>query len=112
VIDLRHTAATRLLRGFGSMELVRRLLGHTTEKCTRRYAALVDDDLVSAMEMTAAFQRRGLQEVRDVIRKHSAIEATADLPGALSTLAEAQREMKKKMLAEMRQAHFTYATAA
>lgn len=43
--DLRHTAATQLLRATGNIKLVQRLLGHQNIATTARYAHADDDDL-------------------------------------------------------------------
>lgn len=40
----RHTFATEYLRNGGSLEMLQRLLGHTTPQMTMRYAHLVDMD--------------------------------------------------------------------
>lgn len=48
--DLRHTAATRLVRASGSLKAAQRLLGHTDIKTTARYAHATDDDVRLAME--------------------------------------------------------------
>ena len=47
--DLRHTAATRLLRSTGNLKLVSRLLRHSDVSTTAKYAHVVDDDLREAM---------------------------------------------------------------
>ncbi len=48
--DLRHTAATRLMRNTGNMKLVARYLGHTDIKTTARYLHPDDNDLALAAE--------------------------------------------------------------
>ena len=52
--DLRHTAATRLLRASGNLRLVQKLLGHTDIATTARYAHADLDDLRAALEAVAA----------------------------------------------------------
>lgn len=47
--DLRHTFATRMLRQTGNLKLVSRLLGHTTVETTMRYAHVLNDDLLDAL---------------------------------------------------------------
>lgn len=47
--DLRHTAATRLLRHTGNLKQVQRLLGHTDIATTARYAHVTDHDLRAAL---------------------------------------------------------------
>lgn len=48
--DLRHTAATRLLRATGNLRLVQRLLGHEDIATTTKYAHVTDDDLRQGLE--------------------------------------------------------------
>lgn len=50
--QLRHTAATRLLRATGDLYLVQKLLGHTRITTTERYVHLLDSDLREGMERT------------------------------------------------------------
>lgn len=49
VHDLRHTAATRLLRRTGNLKAVQSLLGHRSIQTTMRYAHFLQDDLRAAM---------------------------------------------------------------
>lgn len=51
--DLRHTAATRVLRQTGNLRLVQRLLGHANIATTARYSHVTQDDLRAALEATA-----------------------------------------------------------
>lgn len=48
--DLRHTSATRLVRGTNNLEAARQLLGHADIKTTQKYANLNADDVRAAME--------------------------------------------------------------
>jgi integrase len=48
--DLRHTAATRLLRDSGNLKLVQKLLRHENIATTAKYAHADDADLRAAME--------------------------------------------------------------
>ncbi|WP_420381698.1 tyrosine-type recombinase/integrase [Novosphingobium sp.] len=48
--DLRHTAATRIVRATGSLKVAQRLLGHSNIATTARYAHASEDDLREAME--------------------------------------------------------------
>lgn len=48
--DLRHTAATRLLRRVNNLKAAQKLLGHTTIDQTARYAHVFNDDLRTMME--------------------------------------------------------------
>lgn len=47
--DLRHTAATRLLRESGNLKMTGKLLRHSDLKSTMRYAHVLDDDLRDVM---------------------------------------------------------------
>jgi integrase len=49
--DLRHFAASRLIRRGVNLLVVRRVLGHSTPALTARYAAIRDDTLAQAMAM-------------------------------------------------------------
>lgn len=54
---LRHTAATELLRGGASMEVVRLMLGHTSYNITQRYLTLDTGDLAKAQYRASVVQR-------------------------------------------------------
>ena len=48
--DLRHTAATRVLRATGNIKAVQKMLGHSDITTTARYAHVLMDDVRAAME--------------------------------------------------------------
>lgn len=48
--DLRHTAATRLVRATGNLKLAQRLLGHTNVSTTSRYAHVTHEELRAGLE--------------------------------------------------------------
>ena len=48
--DLRHTAATRVMRATGNLRLVQDLLGHSDIHTTTRYAHVTKDDVRRALE--------------------------------------------------------------
>lgn len=48
--DLRHTAATRLLRETGNLKLAQKLLGHTAIATTSKYAHALTEDLREGMK--------------------------------------------------------------
>lgn len=50
--DLRHTAATRILRG-SNLRVVQNLLGHSDPATTARYAHALADDIRAAMDATS-----------------------------------------------------------
>ncbi len=52
--DNRHTYASHLVSSGLSLEIVGRLLGHTSPETTQRYAHLADDPLRRATEMFGA----------------------------------------------------------
>ena len=47
--DLRHTAATRMLRATGNLAAVSKALQHTNIRTTQRYAHVLEDDIREAM---------------------------------------------------------------
>lgn len=55
--DLRHTAATRLLRLNGNLKMAQKLLRHSNIRTTAKYAHVLDDELRDAMD------RQGAQRV-------------------------------------------------
>lgn len=48
--DLRHTAATRIVRVSGNLKIAQKLLGHSEIATTARYAHVLDEDMRRAME--------------------------------------------------------------
>ena len=52
--DLRHTAASRVLRETGNLAVVQEMLGHAQVTTTRKYAHVLNEDLRAAMERTQA----------------------------------------------------------
>jgi integrase len=56
--DTRHTTATRILRNTGNLKLVQRLLRHEAIETTMRYAHVMDDDILEAMEATGQKARQ------------------------------------------------------
>jgi integrase len=55
VHDLRHTAATRILRATQNLRAAQLLLGHADISSTERYAHLQTDDLLAAMNRRDAY---------------------------------------------------------
>jgi integrase len=51
--DIRHTAATRLVRATGNLGAAQKMLRHSRITTTMRYAHVTDDDLRAAMEKAA-----------------------------------------------------------
>ena len=51
--EMRHTAATDMLRSSGNLELTRQMLGHADIKTTAGYAHLDMDDLAEALRLLA-----------------------------------------------------------
>jgi len=51
--DLRHTAATRIMRETGNLKLTSKLLGHASVTTTARYAHVDLDDIRAGMESVA-----------------------------------------------------------
>jgi len=48
--DMRHTAATRLLRQSRNLKMVQKLLRHSSIATTAKYAHVLDDELAAAMD--------------------------------------------------------------
>ncbi len=57
--DLRHTAATRMLRATGNLRAAQKLLGHADVATTARYAHLEEADQRAAMAAMAAAVKEG-----------------------------------------------------
>ena len=51
--EMRHTAATDMLRSSGNLELTRQMLGHASVTTTSIYAHLDVDDLAEALRLLA-----------------------------------------------------------
>ncbi len=60
--DLRHTAATRVLRASNNLKVVQEMLGHSDIGTTARYAHAMKEDVRAAME---AAQSRNTPEVSE-----------------------------------------------
>ena len=72
--DHRHTAATRLLRATGNLEVVRKFLGHSDIRMTLRYANLVQEDVRAAM----LSRRIRDEQMRTKARSHLRMPQDAD----------------------------------
>ena len=55
--DLRHTAATRVLRATGNLHIVKRMLRHENIKTTAKYAHSQNDDVLAGMQAAAEAQQ-------------------------------------------------------
>jgi integrase len=60
--DLRHTTATRLLRGTGNLKLVQRALNHRDIATTSRYAHVLDTEVAEALQKVAESRKKPLNE--------------------------------------------------
>ena len=80
--DNRHTYASHLVSSGLSLELVGRLLGHTTATTTKRYAHLADDPLRAATERfgakIAALRTRSEAEIVPLSREHRSFVGSRD----------------------------------
>lgn len=63
--DLRHTAATRILRKTGNLAVVQKILGHSNIETTTRYAHVVMDDMRAAMEAVSRNTPQTAEEAED-----------------------------------------------
>lgn len=79
--DLRHTAATRTLRGSKNIRAVQKLLGHADIKTTMRYAHAALDDVAEAMRARAVDEadRRAMHD-RDIKSRDFPEEGKAKRP--------------------------------
>ncbi len=62
--DLRHTAATRVLRTSNNLQVVQEMLGHSDIGTTARYAHAMTEDVRAAME---AAQSRNTPEAAESV---------------------------------------------
>lgn len=65
--DIRHTAATRILRSSGNLRVTQKLLGHKNIKTTTRYAHVTMEDVRGAM--VAVESRNSPEPVADAANK-------------------------------------------
>jgi integrase len=69
--DLRHTAATRLLRVTNNLKLVQKMLRHERITTTARYAHATDDDLMAGMNAANPVQspvKNPSDETKEVLK--------------------------------------------
>lgn len=71
--DIRHTAATRILRA-SNLKVVNRLLGHSSMETTAKYAHAHDDDLRDAMNSAVA---RGENPAKNAVDDKESRESPA-----------------------------------
>src|SRR5205823_5825862 len=68
--DLRHTAATRLLRdGKANIKVVQKLMRHEDIATTAKYAHAFDEDVLAAMEAETQARQKVPQIVPQVVGK-------------------------------------------
>lgn len=86
--NLRHTAATDLLRETGNLELVRKMLGHADVSTLQIYLHLTDDDLQATMrgEEDGEAEEDPTPDARAMISESLGADVSAD---DLRTLADA-----------------------
>jgi integrase len=65
--DLRHTAATRLLRKTGNLKMVQKLLRHENIETTQRYAHVLDEDLRAGLDALADEEAEERQKVTSTV---------------------------------------------
>jgi integrase len=97
VHDFRHTCATRLLR-VSNIEVVRKLLGHITERMSRRYTKLVENDVRGpqmAKHVMDVAQRQHAQTTPDGSDRHG------DFAAKTVAAAHATRLLEERNLREM-----------
>jgi integrase len=65
--DFRHDLATKVLRETGNLKLVQRVLNHANIKTTARYAHVIGDDIVTALDRVQNYRKKS----RSLTRKMS-----------------------------------------
>lgn len=93
--DLRHTAATRLLRASGNLRAVQHALGHTSMTTTIKYAHASIDDVRAAMERESQLRAQTAQnpaENPDQTPMHDTMHDSPTLP---PHNGETKRQSKK-----------------
>lgn len=66
--DMRHTAATRILRA-SNLKVAQRILGHSDISTTTKYAHALDDDLRAAMNAATARATENATSINDSVDK-------------------------------------------
>jgi integrase len=69
--DLRHTFATRVLRGSGNLRVVQTLLGHEDPKTTAKYAHVLAEDLRAAMLVAVGRDAENPEEIPETTERKS-----------------------------------------
>ena len=62
--DFRHDFGTKLLRETGNLKLVQRALNHRDIKTTTRYAHVLDDELVAALERVSESRKKSRTTIK------------------------------------------------
>jgi integrase len=60
--DFRHDLATKLLRETGNLKLVQKALNHADIRTTTRYAAVLDEDIATALDRVQKSRRKSRSE--------------------------------------------------
>ncbi len=108
---LRHTGATRMLRATGNLHIVQKFLGHTTTKCTLRYAELCTEDAENAANMTEAVVAQAREKVITGLSDpgDQDVRRGADLLAKVDEKARAA--VKERLRQNAQAAAFAYAAA-
>ncbi|MBV5269515.1 MAG: site-specific integrase [Afipia sp.] len=67
--DMRHTAATRILRA-SNLKVAQRILGHSDISTTTKYAHALDDDLRAAMNAATARATENATSINESVGKY------------------------------------------
>jgi integrase len=62
--DFRHDFGTKLLRETGNLKLVQRALNHADIKTTTRYAHVLDDEVVAALERVSESRKKSRTAIK------------------------------------------------
>jgi integrase len=65
--DLRHTAATRLLRETGNLKIVQRALNHRDIATTARYSHVLDSEVADALQRVAESRKKSRTEGENIV---------------------------------------------
>lgn len=60
--DVRHDAASKIVRATGNLKIAKKLLNHSSISVTDKYAHVLDDEIVAGMEKVAKSRKKSRNE--------------------------------------------------
>jgi integrase len=66
---LRHTCASLMIRAGVPLEVVQKILGHTTIKMTLRYAHVADESMKEAVAKLGSFMQKASSDATGALKK-------------------------------------------